>query len=250
MSKAIEGTFTLNEILNSTYHSRYENRFEYAERDVLKTIIQIKETTLHPDSKMAPSITFVFKSFSYPQYRPYNSYTKYSKQRKFKHTYDQVLSIAADENGTFSLNSRFWKYRLGSQKKWVDHPPQSKVKTIYRETAEKWKLEYDKEVEKLHKRFKGKDLEKQLKLAKTRYNQKKIEHRKSAKYLDTGDYNSQVNGINGDFAMRCQSTYQYFGHLFGRNTYPEGEVDQIYIFTPKHFIRLISALMKIGVLHE
>lgn len=250
MSKSINGTFTLNEILNSTYHSKYKTRFEYAERDVLKTIILIKETTLHPDQKSAPTVNLVVESRSYPQYKPYINFTKYSKQRKFRHEYDNILTLAAEEDGTFSVNSVNWKYRLGSQKKWNDHPPQSKIKTIYRETAYKWKLEHDKEVEKIKKKYKGKELEKRLKTAKDNYAKKKTEHKKSAPYLNIGDFNSKVNGINGDFFFRCQSTYQYFNHLFGRNTYPEGEIDKAHPFAPKHLIGLISALLKIGVLHE
>lgn len=245
----MNGTFTIKEILNSTYHSRYKNRFEYNVRDVLKTVVLIKETTLHPDSKTAPTVNYIFRSYSYPQYMPYLKLTKYSKQRKVKHQYDQILTIAADEDGSFSVNSVNWKYRLGSQKKWVDHPPQNKVKTIYSETSQKWKLEYEKEVEKINK-LKGKEKEKQLKILKEKYTKKKSNHKKSAPYLDIGDFNSQVNGINGDFYFRCQSCYQYYNHLYGRNTAPDYDNELEHPFLPKHLIGLISALLKIGVLHE
>jgi hypothetical protein len=248
MSKKIEGTFSLQQILEDTYHTKFKTRFEYAERDVLKTIVQIKETTLHPDQKQAPTVTYIFRSFSYPQYSPYNKFTKFSKQRKYKHQYDQILSIAADEDGSFSVNSINWKYRLGSQKKWNNKPPQSKIKSIYRETYDKWKLEYEKECENIKlKKVDKKEIEKLLNKAKIKFKQKIIDHKKKAPYLDPGDFNSRVNGLNGDFVYKCQSTYQHFGHLFGRNTFPEGEIHD-HMFTPKHLIRLLNTLLKLGIL--
>lgn len=250
MSKSINGTFTLKEMLNSTYHSRYKTRFEYSKRDVLKTIILIKETTLHPDQKSAPTVNLIIKTYSYPQYKPYTNFTKYVKQRKFRHEYDNCLTIASDEDGSFSVNSVNWKYRLGSQKKWVDHPPQNKVKTIYRETAQKWKLEYEKEIIKIKSKYKGNEKEKQLKLAKTKYNQKKIDHKKSAKYLDVGSYNAEELSINGDFYFRCQSCYSYYNHLYGRNTAPDIDNELEHPFATKHMIALVGALLKIGILKE
>jgi len=249
MSQKIEGTFSLREIANITHHSKYKNRYDYAKRDVIKKVVVIKQTELHPDGKGRPSITYIFKSFSYPQYAPYNSKTKYSKQRKTKHQYDHYLSIST-EDGSFSVDSVNWKYRLGSQKRWIDNPPQSSVKTIYRETAEKWKQQYDKEVAVIKAKYKGEELKKKLKLAKVDYDKKKIDHRKKAKYLDGGDYNSQVNGLNGDFYFRCINTYQYFGHLYGKNTNPDGEVDKVYMFMPKHLIALVDFLIKANLIKQ
>jgi hypothetical protein len=251
MSKKINGTFTLKEILNTTYHSKYENRFEYAERDVLKTIIVVKETTLHPDQKEAPTITYTFRTYSYPQYSPYNKHTKYLKQRKHKHQYDQTLTIEADEDGSFSVNTVNWKYRLGSQRKWDSNPPQSKLKSIKTETKAKWKDQYLFECEKIkNKKISKQEKDKLLKKAKSDYNQKTINQRKKGEYLDSGDYNSRVNGLNGDWVFRCQNTYSYFNHLYGRNTYPEGEIDKIYIFAPKHLIRLLNSLVKLGLIKD
>lgn len=251
MSKKVEGTFTLREILNNTYHSKYKTRFDYAERDVLKTIVLVKETILHPDQKEAPTITYTFRSYSYPSYGVYMKHTNASKQRKYKHQYNQILTIAANEDGTFSLDTAHWKYRLGSQKKWESKPSQRKVKTLYRETAAKWKDEYTVACEKVkNKKISQVEKDKQLKRLKSDYTKKIDEHKKKAEYLDVGSYNAEVNFINGDFYFRCQSTYQYFNHLYGRNTYPEGEIDQIYIFTPKHLIRLLNALIKLGLIKD
>ena len=250
MSKSINSTFTLKEILESTYHSKFKTRFEYSKRDVLKKIILIKETTLHPDQKSAPTVNYIFRSYSYPQYGKYLNYTKYSKQRKFRHQYDNVLVIAAEEDGSFSVNSKNWKYRLGSQKRWDPKPPQSKVKTIYRETQEKWKKDKFEQREKLIRQYSGDILKSKTKKLDEAYKKKKEDHKKSAKYLDTGDYNSQVNGINGDFYFRSQYCYQHYGHLYGRNTAPDADNDVDTPFATKHMISLIDALLKIGILKE
>lgn len=247
MSKKINGTFTLKEILTSTYESRaYKNRYDYKERDLLKTIVVIKETTLHPDQTSAPTVSFTFRSFSYPQYKPYTSYTKYSRQKKFKHQYDQILTIEADENNKISLNTFSWKYRLGSQRKWDSHPSQNKIKSIYRETSDRWKIEKERELSVIKRRYTGEILKNKKKELDKKYADKRDKIKKSAPYLDVGDYNSQVNGVNGDFHFRCQSTYSFYNHLYGRNTYPDGDVGEI--FAPKHLIGLIDALMKLSLI--
>ena len=186
-------------IAENTWKTKFKNRFEYRERDVLKKVVVIKQTVLHPDRPNEPTLTLVCKSFSYPNYSPYNNHVKNGgKQRKTKHQYDQTLSIETDSNGQFSMESTNWKYRLGSQKKWQDNVPQNKVKTIYRKTLSKWKKDYEKDVENIKKKYTGEIKKKKLIEAKKKYDKRKTDHRKSAPYLDKGDFNSRVNGINGD----------------------------------------------------
>ena len=180
MPNIIDGTFTLQQMLENTYTSKFKTRFEYKTRDVLKKVVLIKETTLHPDRSNSPTITYVFRSFSYPQYGNYIKSKTGNKQRKYKHQYDQVLSIVADENGQFSMESRNWKYRLGSQKKWQTNVPQNKVKTIYRKTLSKWKKDYEKECEQIKKKNSGDIKKKKLIEAKKKYNKRKTDHRKLA----------------------------------------------------------------------
>ncbi len=247
MSNTIDGTFTLQQMLENTYTSKFKTRFEYKTRDVLKKVVLVKETTLHPDRPNSPTVTYVFRSFSYPQYGNYIKGKTGNKQRKYKHQYDQVLSIVADENGQFSMNSRNWKYRLGSQKKWQTNVPQNKVKTIFRETQEKWNKDKFQERERLIKRYSGETLKKKTKELDLKYKKKAEQHKRNAPYLDTGDFNSQVRGINGDAHFRLHPTLQMYGHLYGRE--PEGLTpNPENVFCPKHMIALIEYLIKINIL--
>lgn len=255
MSDKIQGHFTLEQIIRITYSGKYRTRFEYSKRDVIKKIIITKQIELHPDGIGRPDTSIIIESKSFPQYSPYIKHVKGSgKQRKYHHEYDNYLSIVTDENGKFSMKSTDWKYRLGSQKKWVDKPPQKDIKSIYRETSEKWKKDYNKEIEKIKRKYEKKTtlkdklaLKKELDKAKDKYARQKTNHIKRAKYLNVGDWNSQVKKINADFAFRCAGIYAYYGHLFGRNA------EQIVgkpadIFLCKHTISLIKALCKLGIL--
>ena len=249
MSNKITGTFSISQIMDKTYYSKYNTRFEYRKRDVIKKVLVIKQTTLHPDRPTEPTITYIFKTYSYPQYYPYTRYTKYSKQRKFRHEYDNILSIEADENGKFSKDSVNWKYRLGSQKKWNNKPPQSQIKQIYRETMKKWTYDYNIACNKIKARNINSTLKKTL-LQKEKDNlKKKIKvHRYQAKYLDVGDFNSRVLGLNGDFVRRVAPVYQHYGHLYGRNVENVIDADYEHPFAPKHFINLVDTLVKLGIL--
>ena len=248
MANVISGTFTLSQMLENTWNTKFKNRFEFQERDVLKKVVVIKQTVLHPDRPNEPTITLMCKSFSYPNYSPYNNHVKNGgKQRKTKHQYDQIFSIETDSNGQFSMESTNWKYRLGSQKKWQDNVPQNKVKTIYRKTLSKWKKDYEKECEQIKKKYTGEIKKKKLIEAKKKYNKRKTDHRKSAPYLDKGDFNSRVNGINGDAHFRLHPALKMFGHLYGRE--PENLTpNPKNIFCPKHMLALIDFLIKRGIL--
>lgn len=248
MPNTVDGQFSLAEMIRLTYSSKYRTRFEYKKRDVLKRVLMIKETELHPDRLSSPTVTYIFSTRSYPNYYPYIKNGQTTKQRKVHHDYDSILTIRADENGKFSLNSTQWKYRLGSQKKWVDKPPQSKIKSLYRETSTKWKEEFDKECEKIKKKYSDKkDRDKALLKAKTNYRSKIEKHKKSAKYLNAGDYNAQVNFINGDFYFRVAPVLKFWGHLYGRDV-GSFDGDAGHPFLPKHALALIEGLMKIGIL--
>lgn len=247
MATTNDGQFTLAELLRLTYSSKYRTRYEYAKRDVIKRIVITKETTLHPDRPNAPTVTYIFETKSFPQYTPYNKHTT-GKQKKYSHEYDNILSIVADEDGKFSLNSTKWKYRLGSQKKWVDKPPQKLVKSLYRETSAKWKDAYAVECEKIKKKYSNKkDRDKALGIAKKNYDDKIDKHKKQAKYLNSGDYNAKFLGINGDFAFRVAPVFQFWGHLYGRNV-EGGTGDPGSPFAPKHMISLVDALIKLNIL--
>lgn len=248
MANVINGTFTLSQMLENTWKTKFKTRFEYQERDVLKRVVVIKQTVLHPDRPNEPTITLMCRSFSYPNYSPYNNHVKNGgKQRKTRHQYNQVFSIETDSNGQFSMESTNWKYRLGSQKKWQYAVPQNKVKTIYRETLAKWKKDYEKECQQIKKKNSGETKLKKLKEAKKKYDKRKADHRKSALYLDKNDFNSRVNGINGDSAFRLHPALEFWGHLYGRNA-ENLEANPQNVFCPKHMLALIDFLIKKGIL--
>jgi hypothetical protein len=250
MSNVINGTFTLSQMLDMTYHSKYKTRFEYKERDVLKRVTMIKQTELHPDRPYEPTITYIFKSESYPQYGSYLRYTAYHRQRKFHHEYDNILSVEADEEGKFSMNSTQWKYRLGSQAQWNDKPPQDKIKSIYRETYTSWKKDYDRKVVDIKNKSISKETkDKLLKSAKKDFERRIESHRKIAPYVDVGDFNSKVKGINGDFFFRVAPLLQKYGHLYGKSLFFPNNVDSISPFLPKHAIALIDYLVKKKILY-
>ena len=71
MSNTIDGNISLRQLIQNTYRTKFRSRFKYKTRDVLKKVIIIKQTTLHPDRPNSPTITYVFRSFSYPQYGNY-----------------------------------------------------------------------------------------------------------------------------------------------------------------------------------
>ena len=247
MPNIIDGNISLRQLIQNTYRPKFRSRFKYKARDVLKKVIIIKQTTLNPDRSNSPTITYIFRSYSYPSYGVYLKHTSANKQRKYKHQYDQVLSIVADDNGKFSMDSTGWKYRLGSQKKWQDNIPQSKVKTIYKETQEKWKKEKFEKRERLIRRYSGEQLKKKTKQLDEEFKKKIEQHKKSAPYLDKNDFNSQVRGINGDAAFRVHPALQMYGHLYGRE--PEGLTpNPENVFCPKHMIALIEYLIKVNIL--
>lgn len=223
MATVLNGDYTLKQVLQFT-QMFVPNRYVYRRRDVVKRI-KIKEIReFDPDRKKAPIIRYVIESKSWPQYYPYltrkdprGRTRKY--QRTTAHHYDIVLELAE-----LSINTPAWTGRVGSGKLWRKRPPQSAVKTIYPVNRRRW-------------------------------SKARIEaHRKRAKYLDVGDWNSQVQGLNGDFIFRCSYAWWTHGHLFGRNYFgnvPARKTNpQNVVFAPKHFINVIEVLMNRGILEN
>lgn len=156
------------------------NRWNYMDRDIVpskikitKTLVYNKERPTLPDEKLE------IRSFSYPQYPPYIKIKgkKSNKQRKIRHQYDIILILQKDSSGEYSFNSKI-RWHVGSFKMWKK-PNQSQIKSVYRDTRKN-----------LDRRF-GKNTQ--------RYKDEIKKIKKRGRYLDAGDYNSQVNGLNGDF---------------------------------------------------
>lgn len=231
------GTYTINQVLQNTFQHK-KNRFDYRDRDVLKRITMRKVTTLNPDRPGRPSVRYEATTYSYPQYAPYYTGTdkrgrtiKY--QRSVKHEYDITFTI-----DRLSLNTRNWKMVVGSVAKWRTSFPQSQLKVVSRKTRAQWK-------KKLARKYKGKELQE-------KYREKIERHKKKAPYLDIGDANSQIYGINADFIFTCSYVWNENGHHYGRNYYgwvpPVQKNPKKIMFFPKHALRFIEILMNKGIL--
>lgn len=218
-----EGDYTVKEVFQNTFHYM-KNRFTYAKRDKIYNRVSIKRVKIFDkDRKDMPLVKYEVTTKSTPQYKPYTKGIRKPAivNRKIHHHYDVVF-----ETDKLSLNTRRWSVALGSGKKWRK-PPQSQIKSIYQETRKSWtKDQIDR-----HKKKKN-------------------------LYLDVGDYNAQVNGINGDWLFRCANLYKRRGHLYGR-LYNEANSKaakktnpQDIMFFPKHLIVFFELLMKRGILKD
>ena len=229
MAHIIEGTFTIKEVFNFTFQSKeFKNRFKFAKRDKIYGSVRIKKIKyFDPDRLKAPIVKYEVTTTSHPHYYPYR-YRQASgkskgrtRQRNIKHQYQIIF-----ETTRLSLNEKNWSVRLGSGKTWKK-PNQAVVKSIFQETRKKWNKE---QIDK-HKRKKN-------------------------LYLDTGDWNARVQGINADFLFRCAYVYKKYGHLFGRQygadarKPPTKTNSKQIIFFTKHLIVFFSLLMKAGVLKD
>lgn len=246
----VDGTYTIRQLAYLTKQNMI-NRYTFMKRDVLKGVLIRKTTELNPDRPSETSHTLEIRTYSYPNYPPYSpSRDIYKKQRSVKHQYDIVLSISLDKDGKASADTTTWTYRVGSQKKWKDSPPYTLIKALRSDIDTKWKIEEKKELEHNETKYTNKkDQAKGKTKIKEKWKRKRLQHERNAKYLDIGDYNSQVQGIMGDFRFRCEYAMNYFGHLFGKDM-SEG-YGANYISTPfldKHFLRLINFLLKKGIL--
>ena len=225
MPNIINGSYSIKEVLNFTYQYA-ESRYEYKKRDVVKRIVikEVREVSRH-DIPGKPRIytKYIIESKSFPQYAPY--YTKKDSrgrsrkyQRTTSHHYDVTL-----EMDRLSLNTKIWKMRLGSGRIWDTHPPQSQIKKIYPENKKRWSRK------------------------------RQESHKRRAKYLDIGDYNSQKLGINADFIFRQAYARYHHGHLFNRSYYgnvPSSLNPSHILFFTKHELNLIEVLMNQAILTD
>lgn len=247
MAQKLVGVFTLRQMIYLTKKNA-QTRFIYKKRDVLKKILIKNIIHLHPDRMSKPNRRLEILTFSYPQYGNYLKYTDYSKQRKFRHEYDNILAVEADENGKFSVDSTKWKYRLGSEKVPKKSINQSLVKTIFRETSAKWKKELAKKYNVEKVKGDSKKVKELLKKQKDEYKRKVDLHIKNAKYVDLGDFWSKEQGINADFIFRVAPVLQVYGHLYGKNQMKIIPKNSSKPFLPKHALNLIEQLIKKGIL--
>lgn len=240
------GSYTIKDVLKITQQFK-PNRYDFKERDVIKrvTVKEVKEVERH-DLAQEPRVRTKYEitTYSYPQYPPYTTQTGRAGrrqtrryQRSIRHEYDSILEL-----DRLSLNTYYWRYRLGSEKKWRtrDEVPQNKVKQLYPKTKRLLKRKADR---------KGRTVQESNRL----YKQYVKKHRDRAPYLDVGDFNAQELGINGDFIFRIAWALDYNGHLFGRMypKLPSTITNPTYTpFFPKHGLRLIEELMKRGVLKD
>lgn len=228
MGNSIQGTFSLKEVFIFTQQYNKGNRFDNAKRDKIYSSVKIRKIHyFEPDRAGAPIVKWQVTTTSRPSYSPYTYRQKEGvrkgsfRRRKVSHTYDIVF-----EADSLSLNTKNWKLRLGSGKTWKK-PSQKLVKSIYKETRNKW----SKERIARHKKKRG-------------------------LYLDAGDWNSRVQGINADFLFRCSWVYGKNGHLYGRSygldssTPPAKMNPKQIMFFPKHVIVFLELLMNNGILKD
>ena len=232
-------TPTISDIYQFTYSNRIvRNRFEYKERDIVKTKIKITRRTVYKKNKegqfTAPEERLHIESFSYPNYPPYTKIKSKcaKKQRKIRHEYSIICCIQNTTNGYNFWNSKII-WRVGSFKKWQENVPQNKVKTIYKSTRDRFERKYAKLPIKERQSAIKKECDK---------------IRKNSTYLDKGDYNSRVNGINGDFYFRVSPLAIRYNCLYGRCYHTELPKDIKFVFFDKHTLYLIEWLMKRGIL--
>ena len=232
-------TPTIAQIYQYTYSNpKVRNRFDYMERDVLKTRIKIEKRTVYKKNKegkfTTPEERLFICSFSNPQYYPYSKIKSKGaiKQRKIKHEYDIILCIQNTPNGYDYWNSKI-VWRVGSLKKWQNNVPQNKVKTIYHETRERLERKYAKLPNKEKRLAINKEIDK---------------IKKRATFLDKGDFNSRINGINGDCYFRSYPLQLKYDALYGRCYHMELPDNIEYCFFDKHMIGCINFLLKKGII--
>jgi hypothetical protein len=227
----LDSKITLMQVLQHTYNSKFKNRDLYMKRDVLVTVKIIEKKVFDKVEKKIKATYYQIKaiSFSYPNYGKYITGKSGNKQRKYKHEYTHTLELIE-----LKLSSIF-RYRLGSEKKWNDSPPKNMVQSVSLRERDLIKTRLASQY-----KVKSKAQEEYSKILKQRKAQ--------GKFLDVGDYNSRVNGINGDFYFRLQNVLSKFGALYGRK-YPVVSEEVIqFPFLPKHLIRVLNYLFQKNII--
>lgn len=236
VAKSINTKYSIREIWLYTYfHMR--SRFDNKERDILPTKIKIINRLVYKKDRLNmfdEKLDII--SYSAPQYLPYTKIKSKDakKQMKIKHKYDIVIQLEKDINGEFSFDSKI-RWRVGSFKK-VKKAPQNQIKTIYKETKEKLEI-------RLQKKYKEKskykeELKKELDKIK-----------KNGKYLDNGDWVSQVLGINLDCYYRDFTIQHTNGCLYGPLMEVVNTDEKILMpFFDKHMIGVLEFLMRKNII--
>lgn len=157
-------------------------------------------------------------------------------QRTVRHQYESVLTVQE-----LSMQTTVWKYRLGSQKKWITNPPEKHIKIPSRKLK--------REMRRKAQRKAGPNATQRE--VNREYRKLVDRHKRNAKYLDVGDYNSQKLGINADFIFRDAWALRAHGHLYGNMAVlKKSSLNPMEIpFFPKHGIALIEYLLQKGILH-
>lgn len=227
MAHTIEGKYTIKELIQKTYiSSKFKNRFDYKDRDSVKSI-QIKKIHYfnNVDRNFAPIVRIEITTRSTPRYAPYIRVTKNGriKQRGIKHQYDITFEI-----DRMSINSKNWAVMVGSGKNFVRNKvPQNKVHSIFRENLKRW----SKEKIDAHRKKKG-------------------------LYLTPEDYAAQELGVNLDWRMRASYVFNVYGHRLGReynlarNKPPMKTNPSLEMFAPKHLLAFFEILCNSGILKD
>ena len=235
-----ENTPTIAQVYQYTYLNRHTfTRFFNEERDVLKTRIRVERRITYRKNKegkfTVPYERLLIKSYSYPQYKPYILVKSKNakKQRTIRHEYDVIMCIQpyGDKNLYDFWNSKII-WRVGSFKKWKN-PPQSQIKSIYRETREKLERKYRK----LPNNKKEEMIKKYI-----------TQHKKRAKYLDVGDWNSRINEICGDDYFRSYPLQVRQNALYGKAYFLDCPKDISSCFFSKHALAVIHLLLRRGII--
>lgn len=233
-------TPTIAQIYQYTYQNPHTyNRFEYGERDIVKTSIKIIKRTSYVKNKegkwSAPEEKLYVVSSSYPQYGEYlNVRTKGAKrQRKIKHTYNIELVIQNTPNGYSYFDSKI-KWRVGSYCKWPKSIKQSLTKQVHLDTRKKLEKKYSK-------------LPPKQKVEMIRREIERI--RKHGKFVSDGDAISTLYGLNGDWYWRVSYLAMQNDCVIGRVYTTEPPKENIrFVFFDKHMIQLLNYLMKRGII--
>jgi hypothetical protein len=129
MPSPIRGNWTLRKLINATYqHQETRNRFDYKQRDLVRTI-RIEKVDVYDGKQPGQARTkYTIRTQSAPQYPPY--YTKKDsrgrprkRQMKYRHQYQVIIQM-----DSLSLDVPF-RGRTGAQGRW-DFSPAGKPRKI------------------------------------------------------------------------------------------------------------------------
>lgn len=230
--------YSLQQVLEFT-RKYFPTRFDYRRRDVLRKVVVKERKEINLKDPSRPQHRIQVETYSYPQYGNYLRMTGDGRPRQYqrtvRHQYDSVLTFQEP-----TMQTKVWKYRLGSQKKWNPNPSEKQLKTISRDLRQKYKRKAER---KAGPGATKKDINKEYKKIVER-------HKRGAKYLDVGDWNSQVLGINADFIFRDAWALRVHEHLYGQMSErrPSSLNPKNIPFFPKHGIALIEYLLQKGIL--